>query len=69
MPVITKTDSPSFDTIVSDALEKMKNLTAASASYEVDRASGLWSVRRASKTGGADFPSEIVAHLTGATGA
>ena len=67
--MIAKTDNPSFDTVVSEALEKMKDLTASSASYEVDRASGLWSVRRASKTSGTDFPSEIVAHLTGAKGA
>lgn len=65
--MIAKTESPSFDTIVSDALARMKDLTAAAASYEVDRASGQWSVRRASKPGVKDFPSDIVAHLTGAT--
>ena len=46
--MIAKADNPSFDTVVAEALEKMKGLTASSATYEVDRASGLWSVRRAS---------------------
>ena len=67
--MIAKTDNPSFDTVVADALEKMKDLTASPASYEVDRASGLWSVRRASNATGTDLPAEIVAQLTGAKGA
>lgn len=61
-----KADTASMDRIVSDALQKMKDLTEAASSYEVDRTSGLWSVRRATKTGAKDFSSDIVAHLTGA---
>ncbi len=61
-----KSESASYETIVSEALGRMKDLTAASSSYEVDRSRGQWSVRRASRTTEKSFPADIVAVLTGA---
>ena len=61
-----KSENASYETIVSEALGRMKDLTAASSSYEVDRSLGQWSVRRTSKTTGKSFPADIVAVLTGA---
>lgn len=62
-----KPETVSYGAIVSEALERMKDLTAASSSYEVDRSLGQWSVRRALKTSEKGFPSDIVAVLTGAS--
>lgn len=53
----------SFETIVSEALARMKNAAAASASYEVDRTSGQWVVRRASTTSTL-FAADVVADAT-----
>lgn len=54
----------SFETIVSEALARMKNAASASVSYEVDRTSGRWVVRRASTTGTL-FAADVVADATG----
>lgn len=54
----------SFETIVSEALARMKNAAAASVSYEVDRTSGRWVVRRASTTSTL-FAADVVADATG----
>lgn len=62
----TKSDKLSLDQIVADAFEKMRGLTAAGASYEVDRTSGQLIVRRALRAEENPFPAEVVAHLVGA---
>ena len=61
-----KSENAPYETIVSEALERMRALTAVSSSYEVDRSRGQWSVKRASRTTEVGFPSEIVAVLTAA---
>ena len=45
-----KAETASFETIVTEALARMKDATAATPSYEVDRSNGQWIVRRASTT-------------------
>jgi hypothetical protein len=55
-----KLENASFESIVSEALAKMRDATAASPLYEVDRANGQWIVRRASTTSDL-FASDIVA--------
>lgn len=61
-----KSENAPYETIVSEALERMRALTAASPSYEVDRSRGQWSVKRAAGTTEKGFPPDIVAGLTGA---
>ena len=61
-----KSENAPYENIVSEALGRMRDLTAASSSYEVDRARGQWSVRRAAKTTEGGFPADILAVLTGA---
>lgn len=61
-----KAESASFDTIVNDALARMKDATAASPSYEVDRTKGQWVVRRTSTTS-ALFAADAVAEVTAKT--
>jgi hypothetical protein len=62
-----KPETVSYGAIVSEALDRMRDLTAASPAYEVDRSLGQWTVRRALKTSEKGFPSHIVAVLTGAS--
>jgi hypothetical protein len=61
--VNAKPENASFETIVSEALQKMKDATAASSSYEIDRSSGQWIVRRARKSGEKASASDLVAQL------
>ena len=61
-----KAENAPYETIVSEVLERMRDLTEASPSYEVDRCRGQWSVRRAAKTTEGGFPADILAVLTGA---
>ena len=61
-----KSENAPYETIVSEALERMRELIAASSSYEVDRSRGQWSVKRASRTTENCFSSDIIAVLTGA---
>ena len=64
--MIPKAETQSFETIVNDALARMKEASAASASYEVDRRHGQWIVRRASTTS-ALFAADAVAEVTANT--
>ena len=62
-----KPDGATFDTIVAEALARMKDATSASPSYQVDRRSGQWIVRRAPTTGAliaADVMAEAMASKT-----
>ena len=58
-----KRESASMDSIVNEALEKMRHITAASPCYEVDRSSAQWTVRRASAQNEKAFPSYVVTEL------
>ena len=58
-----RTENPSFDTIVREALEKMKDATSAAASYQIDRTSGQWTVRRALKATDRSFSAEMIEKL------
>lgn len=60
-----KSENAWFETIVREALEKMRAATSASSSYEVDRSGGQWIVRRASSASEKGFASDIVANLIG----
>ena len=61
-----KSENMSYETIVNEALRRMKDVTAASSSYEVDRSRGQWSIRRVSSATGAGPSTDIVAAvLTG----
>jgi hypothetical protein len=64
--LISKAENQSFESIVNDALERMKQASAAGASYEVDRRHGNWVVRRASTTD-ALFAADAVAEVTAKT--
>lgn len=61
-----KSGNAAYETIVSEALGRMRDLTTASSSYQVDRFAGQVSVRRAVRTTEQAFPADIVAVLTGA---
>jgi hypothetical protein len=61
-----KPENAPYETIVTEALERMRDLTAAAPSYEVDRSPGQWTVRRALKTTEGGYPADILAVLTGA---
>jgi len=61
-----KAETASFETIVTEALARMKDATAATPSYEVDRSTGQWIVRRASTTS-ALFAADAVAEVTAKT--
>jgi hypothetical protein len=61
-----KAETASFETIVTEALARMKDATAATPSYEVDRSTGQWIVRRASTTS-ALFAAAAVAEVTATT--
>jgi hypothetical protein len=61
-----KGETVSFESIVNEALARMKDATAATPSYEVDRSSGQWIVRRASSTS-AIFAADAVAEVTANT--
>ena len=67
MPVNAKPESVPFDRIVADALARLKETSAAAASYEVDRSRGQWIVRRASTTNTL-FAADVVAEITAKTG-
>ncbi len=61
-----KPETMSFETIVTEALARMKDATAAARFYEVDRSNGQWIVRRASTTS-ALFAADAVAEVTAGT--
>ena len=63
-----KPENASFETIVSEALQKMKDATAAASSYEVDRSSGQWIVRRGRKPGEKGAASDLVENSTAPAG-
>ncbi|MGZ8154725.1 MAG: hypothetical protein ACXW2I_14830 [Burkholderiales bacterium] len=60
-----KTDKASFESIVSEAFEKMRGLTAAGPSYEVDRSTGQLVVKRALRPDEIAFPADVLVHLVG----
>ena len=61
-----KPDNVAYETIVNEALARMREAASASLSYEVDRTSGQWVVRRATTTETL-FASDIVAEVTRST--
>ena len=58
-----KTEHAPFETIVGEALERMRSATAAPSCYEVDRCNGQWVVRRGLTRKNSD--SNGVPELTG----
>ena len=50
----------SFETMVTEAFARMKDATAASTSYEVDRSNGQWVVRRKTTIAGIAVENHIV---------
>jgi hypothetical protein len=61
-----KQESASLDAVIAEALEKMRQVTAGSSCYEVDRSTAHWTVRRASEPSEKGFPSHVVADLAAA---
>ena len=58
-----KRESVSLESLVYEALARMKEITAGASHYEVDRSSAHWTVRRSSTTLERDFPARVVAEL------
>ena len=55
-----KPETISFESIVTEAFARMKDTTAASTSYEVDRSNGQWVVRRKTTIAGIAVENPIV---------
>lgn len=61
-----KRDSASLDLLVTEALDRMREVMRADACYEIDRTSAQWVVTRAYRTSASGFPADVISEIVAA---